>query len=132
MRFSLIPRETKFFDMFEEVAAIQTRAAGKFMSMVTEFNHLTERSQELKEEEHACDEVVGRIIKALDQSFITPFDREDIHALSSHLDDVLDLIEVASNKMVLYKITARMQAAVELAPTNERVKEELRAARKLA
>src|SRR5262249_34337891 len=75
MRFSLIPREMKFYDMFDEAASILTRAAGKFMSMVTEFNHLAERSQELKDEEHAADLVVGRIIKALDQSFITPFDR---------------------------------------------------------
>ena len=63
MRFSLIPRETKFFDMFEEVAAIQTRAAGKFLDMVKEYDRLDARSNELRFEELASDEVVERIIQ---------------------------------------------------------------------
>jgi uncharacterized protein Yka (UPF0111/DUF47 family) len=95
MRFSLIPRELKFFDMFDQAAVIITRAATKFLEMVTKFDRLAERSNELKEEEHAGDEVIGRIIKALDRSFITPFDREDIHTLASSLDDVLDNMEQA-------------------------------------
>ena len=86
MRFSLIPRETKFFDMFEEVAAIQTRAAGKFLDMVKEHDRLDARSNELRFEELASDEVVERIIQALDKSFITPFDREDIHTLATSLE----------------------------------------------
>src|SRR5437762_13991532 len=93
MRFSLIPREMKFFDMFDEAAAIISRAAGKFLDMVTEFDRLIARSNDLKLEEHACDEVVGRIISSLDQSFITPFDREDIHTLAASLDDILDNME---------------------------------------
>jgi uncharacterized protein Yka (UPF0111/DUF47 family) len=115
MRFSLIPREMKFYDMFDEAAAILTRAAGKFMSMVTEFNHLADRSQELKQEEHAADEVVGRIIKALDQSFITPFDREDIHTLATRLDDVLDNMEETAHRFVVFRIERPTPAAVALA-----------------
>ncbi len=75
MGFSLLPREMKFFDYFDEVGAILTRASGKFLAMVTEWKRLSEWSYELREEEHTCDEVVGRILKALDRSFITPFDR---------------------------------------------------------
>src|SRR5260370_7746168 len=89
MRFSLIPREEKFYDMFEEAAAIITRAAGKFLDMVTAFDRLSARSNEIKFEEHACDEVIGRIIKALDRSFITPFDPEDINTLPTPLADHL-------------------------------------------
>jgi uncharacterized protein Yka (UPF0111/DUF47 family) len=115
MRFSLIPREMKFFDLFDEVSAILTRASGKFLAMVTEWNRLSERSYELRQEEHACDEVVGRIIKALDRSFITPFDREDIHTLAALLDDVLDNMEETAHRFIVFRIDQPTSAAVVLA-----------------
>src|SRR5207249_11829541 len=98
MRFNLIPREEKFFDLFDEVATIISRAAGKFLDMVTAYDRLPARANELRLEEHACDDVVGRIIKALDRSFITPFDREDIHTLATKLDDVLDNMEETAHR----------------------------------
>ena len=115
MRFSLLPREMKFFDMFDETAALLTRAANKFLEMVTQFDSLKERSAELRQEEHACDAVVGRIIQALDQSFITPFDREDIHALATRLDDVMDNMEETSHRFVSFRITQPPPPAVALA-----------------
>jgi uncharacterized protein len=115
MRFSLIPRETKFFDMFEEVAAIQTRAAGKFLDMVKEYDRLDARSNELRFEELASDEVVERIIQALDKSFITPFDREDIHTLATSLDDVLDNMEETANRFAMFRIDKPTPEAVSLA-----------------
>jgi predicted phosphate transport protein (TIGR00153 family) len=115
MRFSLIPRETKFFDMFEEVAAIQTRAAGKFLDMVKEYDQLDARSNELRFEELASDEVVERIIQALDKSFITPFDREDIHTLATSLDDVLDNMEETANRFAMFRIDKLTPEAVSLA-----------------
>src|SRR5262245_42910190 len=104
MRFSLIPREMKFFDMFDEVGVILTRASEKFVDMVTKFDRLAERGYELRQEEHACDDVVARIIKALDTSFITPFDREDIHTLATSLDDVLDNMEETANRFEVFRI----------------------------
>jgi predicted phosphate transport protein (TIGR00153 family) len=115
MRFSLIPREMKFFDMFDEAATILTRAANKFLDMVTKFDRLNERSNELKQEEAAADEVVGRIIRALDRSFITPFDREDIHSLATSLDDVLDNMEETAHRFVVFRIERAPAPAVELA-----------------
>jgi predicted phosphate transport protein (TIGR00153 family) len=112
MRFSLIPREEKFFDLFDEVAAITSRAAGKFLAMLTEYDRLGARSNELKFEEHAADEVVGRIIQALDRTFITPFDREDIHSLATSLDDILDNMEETAHRFTIFRIerpTAEMQ-----------------------
>jgi uncharacterized protein len=103
MRFSFMPREAKFFDMFDEAVVIVTRAAGKLLDLVTKFDRLAERSLDLKKEETSCDEVVGRIIKSLDRSFITPFDREDIHTLATSLDDVLDNMEEAAHRFVVYK-----------------------------
>lgn len=115
MRFSLIPREMKFFDMFDEVAAILTRASGKFLELVTDFDRLASRSNEIKLEEHACDEVVGQIIQALDLSFITPFDREDIHTLATRLDDVLDNMEETAHRFVVFRIDRPTPEAVSLA-----------------
>src|SRR5499427_8310169 len=112
MRFSLIPRQEKFYDMFEEAAAIITRAAGKFLDMVTAFDRLSARSNEIKFEEHACDEVIGRIIQALDRSFITPFDREDIHTLATSMDDVLDNMEETAHRFAVFRIERPTEQSV--------------------
>jgi uncharacterized protein len=115
MRFSLMPREMKFFDMFDEFAAILTRAAAKFVDFVTQFDHVPERSNEIKEEEKAADYMVERVIKALDRSFITPFDREDIHALATSMDDVLDNMEETSHRLMVFRIERPTPAAVAMA-----------------
>src|SRR5437867_1510798 len=115
MRFSLIPREEKFYDMFEEAAGIITRAAGKFLDMISAFDRLSARSNEIKFEEHACDEVIGRIIKALDTSFITPFDREDIHTLATSLDDILDNMEETAHRFVVFRIDRPTPETISLA-----------------
>jgi predicted phosphate transport protein (TIGR00153 family) len=115
MRFSLLPREEKFFDLFDEVGAIISRASGKFLDMVMAFDRLKARAQELKLEERACDEVVERIVKALDRSFITPFDREDIHSLASKLDDVLDNMEETAHRLDIFRMAKLTPQAVSLA-----------------
>jgi uncharacterized protein Yka (UPF0111/DUF47 family) len=115
MRFSLIPREMKFFDMFDEAAALLTRAADKFLTMVTQFDRLAERSNDLKQDERALDAVVERIISALDQSFITPFDREDIHTLATALDDVLDNMEETAHRFRSFRIEKPTPPAIQMA-----------------
>ena len=115
MRFSLIPREEKFFDMFDEAAGIMTAAAAKFLTLVMEFNELAARANELKHLETACDGVVERIIQALDRSFITPLDREDIHALATSLDDVMDNMEETSHRFGVFRIDKPPQQAVAMA-----------------
>jgi predicted phosphate transport protein (TIGR00153 family) len=115
MRFSLMPREEKFFEMFDEVAAILSRAAGKFLDMLTVFDRLSARSNEIKFEEGAGDEAVERIIKALDRSFITPFDREDIHTLATLLDDVLDNMEETAHRLVVFRIERPTSEAISMA-----------------
>jgi uncharacterized protein Yka (UPF0111/DUF47 family) len=115
MPFSLIPRETKFFDLFDETTTILTRAAGAFLDMLTHFDRLPERALGLRKEEHACDQIVGTIIQALDRTFLTPFDREDIHALSTALDDVMDSLEETSHRFVSFRVEQPTPAAVALA-----------------
>jgi uncharacterized protein len=115
MRFSLIPRELKFFDMFDEAASTLTRAANKFLDMLTFFDNLHARSEELKREETACDTLVEHIIKALDRSFITPFDREDIHTLATKLDDIMDNMEETAHRFEVFRIDRPTAVSVSLA-----------------
>lgn len=115
MRFSLIPRELKFFDLFDEAAEVLNRASEKFLRMVSDFDRMAERSYELRQEEHACDDIVGRIIKALDRSFITPFDREDIHNLATRLDDVLDNMEETAHRFEVFRMEKPTSEMVVLA-----------------
>jgi uncharacterized protein Yka (UPF0111/DUF47 family) len=114
MRF-LLPRETKFFDMFDEAATILLRAADKFLGLVNQFDNVEQRASDLKNEENLCDAVVGRIIEALDRTFITPFDREDIHSLATKLDDVLDNMEETAYRLVSFRIGRPTLAAGALA-----------------
>jgi uncharacterized protein Yka (UPF0111/DUF47 family) len=115
MRFSLIPREMKFFDMFDEFAATLVQAGRKFHEMVTAFDKLDIRSHELKRDEDACDASVAKIIKALDRTFITPFDREDIHTLATSMDDIMDNMEKTSYRLEVFRIDRPTPEAVELA-----------------
>jgi uncharacterized protein Yka (UPF0111/DUF47 family) len=115
MGFSLIPREMKFFDRFDEATAVLCRASGKLVELVTVFDRLDERGADLKSEETACDEIVARTLKDLDRSFITPFDREDIHSLASLLDDVMDAIEETAYRFCRFRVDRPTPAAVRLA-----------------
>src|SRR4051794_14019439 len=105
MRFRLLPREEKFFDLFDEFATLLMRTAEKFLDMVLHFDRLRERSADLRQEEHDGDQIIERIIQALDRTFITPFDREDIHALATSLDDVLDNLEETSHRLESFRIS---------------------------
>jgi predicted phosphate transport protein (TIGR00153 family) len=115
MAFSLIPREVKFFDLFDEGSAVLNRAADRFLDMVTKFDRLQERSNEIKEDEHACDDVVRRIITVLDSTFITPLDREDIHTLATRMDDILDNMEETAHRFVTFRIDKPTPAAEAMA-----------------
>jgi uncharacterized protein len=115
MRFSLIPREMHFFDLFDEATAHISAASRRFVAMLTEFDQLEKRAKELKQQEEACDGLIGNIIKALDLSFITPFDREDIHTLTTRLDDVMDNMEETAHRFSVFRIDRPTPAALELA-----------------
>src|ERR1700751_3489009 len=111
----LIPRETKFFALFEQVSTNLTEGARLLQKILQTPGDNSARVQQLQEIEHKGDEFTHAIITKLNQSFITPFDREDIHRLASSLDDVLDFTNSAAQRLVLYKITQPPPAAAELA-----------------
>ncbi|GDY07781.1 MAG: DUF47 family protein [Planctomycetota bacterium] len=115
MRFSLIPREQKFFDQFDEVTKIIVTAAQTFAELVDHFDHLERRMNEIRELEHKCDIAVGGILTSLGRTFITPFDREDIHTLATSLDDVLDNLEEAAFRLTAFGIEKPTPEAVKMA-----------------
>jgi len=110
-----IPRETKFFRMFEEVSANLNQGARLLHDMLKNPANLAEQVDKLQEIEHRGDEMTHAIFTKLNQTFITPFDREDIHTLASSLDDVLDFVNSAGTRLKMYKITNPPPPAAELA-----------------
>jgi predicted phosphate transport protein (TIGR00153 family) len=115
MRFSLLPREIKFFDMFDEMGATLIRASSKLLDMLTDFDDLPVRGLDIKKEEESGDAIVQKILEALDRTFITPFDREDIHNLATRLDDVLDNLEETAHRFEVFRIEKPTRAAIQLA-----------------
>jgi uncharacterized protein len=111
----LIPRETKFVRMFRDVSQNLTEGASLLHDILKNPQDLPVRINKLQEIEHRGDDMTHDIIRMLNQTFITPFDREDIHALTSSLDDVLDYVNSAATRMKLYRITTPPPAAAVLA-----------------
>lgn len=111
----LIPRDVKFFQMFEEMAGNLGDGARLLRDILKDFRDVEKRVQDLKAIEHRGDEMTHNILTKLNQTFITPFDREDIYRLASSLDDVLDFVYAAGVRMVMYKIKSAPEAASQLA-----------------
>ena len=111
----LIPRDTKFFDLFAQMTGNLGEAARLLKQTLEDFREVEERVRLLKEIEHRGDEMTHNILTKLNQTFITPFDREDIHQLASSLDDVLDFTYAAGVRLTMYKITSAPEAAPKLA-----------------
>ena len=111
----LIPRETKFFRMFADVSQNVTEGARLLQDILKNPRDLGSRLDQLQEIEHRGDELTHAIITTLNQTFITPFDREDIHRLTSSLDDVLDYVNSAGMRLRLYRIDSPPPVAAELA-----------------
>ncbi len=121
----LIPRETKFFRMFADVSENVTEGARLLQAILKNPIDLGARLDHLQEIEHRGDELTHAIITTLNQTFITPFDREDIHRLTSSLDDVLDYVNSAGMRLRLYRIDAPPPVAAELAGLIVQQSEEL-------
>ena len=110
-----IPRETKFFDLFAELSTSMNEGARLLRAILEDPHDLEERVGQMQAIEHRGDKAIHAIMTKLNQSFITPFDREDIHHLASALDDVLDYMNTAATRLVMYKISQPPVAAAELA-----------------
>ena len=102
--FSIIPRNTAFFDLFDKAAAVVIRTAETYAQLAQDYEHRTEHVTRTRQFEHDGDEIAHRTFDHLDQSFITPFDREDIETLMVRMDDVIDEIDAAAKRLTLYQI----------------------------
>jgi len=110
-----LTRRDKFFDLFEALADKIEEGGKLFEEIVNNYEHSEQKLSKLKEVEHEADTITHDIYHNLHNTFITPFDREDIYALASKMDTILDLIESAAVRMYLYKIKRLTKEIAELA-----------------
>ena len=121
----LVPRETKFFEMFAEMSSNLTEGARLLQRLLSDYTNVEVRVQQLKDIEHKGDDMTHSILTKLNQTFITPFDREDIHKLASTIDDVLDFVYAAGERLVMYKIVTVPPEAAALADVVVQQSEEI-------
>ncbi len=115
MRFSLIPRSGRFYDLFDESARKLIVASEALVDLLQHFENVEAKTAHIKDLEHEADEITHEIYRQVHQTFVTPLDREDIAALAQRMDDVMDYIEGASTAVRTYGITQPTAAARGLA-----------------
>ena len=109
-----LPHEETFFDLFAKQADNIHLGAKALQQMLSHYTGVPEQVQNIKAIEHEGDEITHSIFTKLNQTFITPFDREDIHELCSQLDDVIDLIDAAGSRFVLYRVDSVRPGTLDL------------------
>jgi predicted phosphate transport protein (TIGR00153 family) len=122
--FRLIPREEKFYTDFQDLAVELHGGALLLEAMVATDRPDWNKADEIKDVEHKCDSITHEIIQRLNRTFVTPLDREDIHALARTLDDVMDAIDAAASLIRLYRLETvrygvREMAQIVTASTSE-------------
>ena len=115
LRELLIPHDKIYFDMFEKRAGVLKEAAWQLVALTEDFTNVKEKRHEIEKLEHKGDQFTHDIYKQLNTSFITPIDPEEISSLASALDEVLDYIDGATEKMYYYNIGATDAHMIELA-----------------
>ncbi|CAN5584405.1 DUF47 family protein [soil metagenome] len=104
MAFRLLPKDVRFFELFIADGENMARAASRLSEMVDRFDRLEERVSEIQELEKRGDQIDEEISRRLDDAFVTPFDREDIHELTVRLDDVVDIIQAVAETLLIYDV----------------------------
>ncbi len=114
-KLNLMPRENKFFTLFEQSAENIMKAAKELKSLVDTWDNVPEKVAAITEIENQGDSITHQIMYQLNRTFVTPFDREDIALLAHSLDDVTDFIQSAADCMLIYKVDVPGHRAKELA-----------------
>lgn len=130
----LMPREGRFFTLFDNHAKLVVDGALALADVLRHYDNGTDRADGLKlieDAEHAADRITHETVQLLHSTFVTPFDRDDIHRLISRMDDVLDLIQDTGESLVLYDIQKVTPDATQLAELVLRCAERVQAAVKL-
>ena len=112
---SLIPKDTSFFQMFEAMSDNLVTGARTLVDLFANYRDVERTIDTVQKIERQGDELTHNVLTKLNQTFITPFDREDIHQLASSLDDVLDFVNASGARLVMYRISNPPPAAGELA-----------------
>lgn len=115
MRIKFFPREEKFFDDFVRQGRLINEAARILLATFNDYSNLPSYVQQIEDLEHRGDELIREISNRLNKIFVTPIDREDIHELSTALDDVLDFMWAAVTRLVLFDVKKPAEPAVKLA-----------------
>jgi predicted phosphate transport protein (TIGR00153 family) len=102
--FRLLPKDEKYFDLFNRVVSHLIKGAEIQKKLFEDFDNRVEYADQIKQIEHICDDLTHDIVKRLNQTFITPIDREDIHALATGLDDIIDAIDYTARRVILYRV----------------------------
>jgi uncharacterized protein len=113
--FQLFPKEEKFFEMFERASSNLFEAGEAFKKLLDDFTDIEHKVKHIKDIEHEGDIITHEIFDKLNRTFITPIDREDIHQITSEVDDVLDLILATADRLQLYKIVKPTPESKKLA-----------------
>ena len=102
--FNLLPKDTIFYDLFEGLATRAVSCAKHLRDLCHQFPEISAALQRIREEEHAADDLAHTALDRLDRTFITPFDREDIHTLVGEIDDIIDDIDALAKRFPLFHV----------------------------
>ena len=127
MGLRLIPRDEKFFDLFRAQAANVVEGARLLKDLLEDYTDVEQKRMKIEKTESVGDEIAHKIMEKLNTTFITPMDREDIHALTSALDDILDYINGTAQRLQLYRVSSITPDAITLANVILRAAEETEA-----
>ena len=108
MGFRLRPVDSSFYDLFSEAAQHIVVGADLLAQMLEEGPHRQQVAEQMRAAEHAADETIHALVRRVNSTFVTPFDREDIYSLGSSLDDVMDMMEETVDLILLYEVRELM------------------------
>jgi predicted phosphate transport protein (TIGR00153 family) len=110
----LLPHDASFFAHFEHQGKKTVEGCRAFLEMVEKPSDLERRAERVKQIEHECDEITHAVVEALHKTFITPIDRNDIYTLITKMDDIMDFVEAAADRLALYEIGTMTKEVAEL------------------
>ncbi|MCC6866686.1 MAG: DUF47 family protein [Ignavibacteria bacterium] len=110
-----LPKQNNFFDLLKELTASVNESAKLLNEMLNKNTNYAEYSSKIHFIENRCDDITHQIVNDLNDTFITPIDREDIFALANSLDDIIDTIDTIAIRMSMYKMKSELQFAPQLA-----------------
>jgi predicted phosphate transport protein (TIGR00153 family) len=123
-----LPKETSFFDFFEQHAALTVDGTKEFLSLVASGANIEAKARRIADIEHETDVITHRCVEALHKTFITPIDRDNIHRLITRMDDIMDFVEAAAERIALYELTVMTAEVRDLADVLHRAAGEVEAA----